>query len=238
MTDFSYHNIFETKGIEYIITIVFFGMLIPFWMLLNRKVKEKESIPAIRGILSSALVRIPKGLFLSRNHTWAFLDRTGKVKIGLDDLLVHLTGKLEVNHLKLQGDTVNKGDLLAEIIQKGKKLNILSPVSGKIIQPNSSLIEFPEKLEDAYGEGWLFEIEPSNWLVETQSFFIADKAINWLITEMDRFKDFINITTQKYAPQTEQYVMQDGGELLDFTLSDLPSEIWSEFQIEFLNKTS
>lgn len=44
MEPFSYYNLFETKGMEYIVTIVFFILLIPFWLILNKKpaVKRKD----------------------------------------------------------------------------------------------------------------------------------------------------------------------------------------------------
>lgn len=37
MNDFSYIDIFATKGIEYLIVIVFFILIVPFWKLINPK---------------------------------------------------------------------------------------------------------------------------------------------------------------------------------------------------------
>ncbi len=39
MDAFSYNNIFETKGIEYLVVIAFLALLIPFWITLNKKAK-------------------------------------------------------------------------------------------------------------------------------------------------------------------------------------------------------
>ena len=44
MEGFSYNNIFETKGIEYLAIIAFFVLLIPFWILLNRQAKNKRQL--------------------------------------------------------------------------------------------------------------------------------------------------------------------------------------------------
>ena len=41
MDGFTYHDIFETKGLEYLAIIAFFLLLIPFWIILNRKVVSK-----------------------------------------------------------------------------------------------------------------------------------------------------------------------------------------------------
>ena len=70
MHDFSYSNIFDTKGIEYLAILAFFAILIPFWIILNRKVKSKRRVRELVGTLSAGTLRIPQGLFLSKNHTW------------------------------------------------------------------------------------------------------------------------------------------------------------------------
>lgn len=44
MDGFTYTNIFETKGIEYLMIIVFMLILIPFWITLNRKTGKKKNI--------------------------------------------------------------------------------------------------------------------------------------------------------------------------------------------------
>ena len=35
-----YNNIFETKGIEYLVVIAFLALLVPFWIALNKKVEN------------------------------------------------------------------------------------------------------------------------------------------------------------------------------------------------------
>ncbi|MFA9389741.1 MAG: glycine cleavage system protein H [Prolixibacteraceae bacterium] len=236
MSDFTYHNIFETKGIEYIITIVFFLMLIPFWRLLNRKEKVVQTVNQMQGLLKPALLSAPKGLFYSRNHTWAFLERTGMARIGLDDLLVQLTGRVKVKWMRQEGDDIKKGEIFALIEKEDKMLRIVSPVSGKVVKTNGLLLESPGLLfDDPYGAGWLYELEPSNWRAETQNAFMAGHALNWLNTELIRFKDFIIQTTNASALEDRQIVFQDGGELMNQTLTDFPREVWESFENEFLN---
>jgi glycine cleavage system H protein len=41
--------------------------------------------------------------------------------------------------------------------------DVYSPVSGKVLKVNEALADKPEILnEDAYGEGWIFVVAPSN----------------------------------------------------------------------------
>ena len=61
MDGFSYNNIFETKGIEYLIIIAFLLMIIPFWIIINREASIKSQIRNAIGILSEGILRIPQG---------------------------------------------------------------------------------------------------------------------------------------------------------------------------------
>ncbi len=236
MDEFSYHNIFDTKGMEYLAVIAFLLLLIPFWMALNRKVSVKEQFRKAFGVLSAAVLRIPQGIFYSKHHTWAYLEKSGIAKVGLDDLLLHITGEVSLNHLKHPGDMINKGDLIASIDQEGKSLNIFSPISGTMINTNPGLNENPELLNaDPYGKGWVYTIKPSNWVVEIPSFYLADEATIWLKNELERYKDFLAMNLKRYSPDNSMTILQDGGELSDNSLSGLPKEMWQDFQQEFLN---
>jgi len=235
MDGFTYTNIFDTKGIEYLIVIAFLLLLIPFWLALNKRVKTRERIHKALGVLSASMLRIPQGIFYSKNHTWAYLEKSGVARIGLDDLLLHITGEVSVSHCKSPGETVKKGDLLAEIDHKGKSLNIYSPISGEVISANSVLSVNRELLNaDPYGNGWIYNIKPSDWVAEISSLYLAGNATDWLKRELVRYKDFLAMSMPKYSPETSMVMLQDGGELVENSLSEMPQEIWQDFQKEFL----
>src|SRR5512145_249134 len=139
MDGFTYYNMFDTKGIEYLVVIAFLLLLIPFWLALNHRVNVRETVRKALGVLSANVLRIPQGVFYSKNHTWAYLEKSGIARIGLDDLLLHITGEVSVNHLKNPGDRVTKGDLVAQIDQNGKSLDIFSPISGEVVSANPVL---------------------------------------------------------------------------------------------------
>jgi len=236
MEGFSYSDIFATKGLEYIIIITFLVLLVPFWIILNRQVKMTSQIQKAIGNLSASILKIPQGLFYARNHTWMHLERSGATKVGLDDLLLHITGEVKFSQLKHPGDIIHRGDLLTEIDQNGKLLSIVSPVSGKILDTNPILLEHPGVLnEDPYGKGWIYKIKPSNWIAEAKSCFLAEEATNWSEKELVRFKDFLSVTLKDHSPDPSMVILQDGGELCDHSLSALSDEIWQDFQKEFLN---
>lgn len=236
MDGFSYNNIFETKGIEYIIIIAFLCLIIPFWIVINRQTGVKKQIRHAIGILSESILRIPKGLFFSKNHTWAYLERSGNAKVGLDDFLLHITGEIKLINMKHKGDFMFKGELMAQIDQEGKTLDITSPISGKIMKANSGIIDNPAIVnEDPYGDGWVYLIQPTDWIEETSAYYLSENAVAWSKRELIRFKDFMSETMRKYSPEASMLILQDGGELCDKPLSELPGEVWHDFQKSFLN---
>jgi len=239
MEGFSKVDIFDTKGIEYIFVIGYLLILIAFWKISTNQVKLRKEVQRVFGNLSANLLRIPQGVFYNRNHTWAHLERSGSAKVGLDDLLQHITGEVQFSHLRNPGEIISKGELLTELNQEGKHLRIVSPISGEILDTNSELTGSPELLnEDPYEKGWIYKIKPSNWIAETKTCYLAEEATNWSMEELQRFKDFLAVSLKKYSPTPSMVILQDGGELRDSTLSLLPVEVWQDFQQDFLNHTS
>jgi glycine cleavage system H lipoate-binding protein len=176
------------------------------------------------------------GLFFDKSHTWAYMEKDGLVKIGMDDFLQHVVGSITQMEMKKPGETIKKGEPLISLIQKGKKLTINAPVSGIIKEQNDELLYDSSLVNSApYGEGWMYLIEPTNWSKEIPFLLMGEKYSIWLKNEFSRLKDFL---ASYVKPNSESYspvVMQDGGELRDKLLSGLGPEVWEEFQTNFIN---
>ncbi len=235
MNSFSYYSLFDTKGVEYIAIIIFLIMLIPFWIILNKHKEISQRIQKVFKALSFDILNIPQGIFHSKNHTWAFMEKSGSASVGLDDFLLHTTGEVTLTNLKNSGEFVNKGEILIEVVKDDKHLNISSPISGKIVNNNPLLIENPEILnEDPFGKGWIYKIKPSNWIEETSSCYLAEESTIWSRNEINRFKDFLAQMSKKYSTEQSPLVLQDGGEVIDHVLSELPNVVWKDFNEGFL----
>jgi glycine cleavage system H protein len=236
MDGFTYTDIFETKGIEYLIIISFLVMLILFWIILNKQTSIAKRIHRAFGALTANLLRIPQGLFYSKTHTWAYLEKSGNAKVGLDDFLLQIVGDVKVNHLKFPGEKIRKGEILTEIDQNGKRLRIISPISGEVVDANSMIRENPEMLhEDPYGKGWIYAIKPSNWKDDIHSYYLAEEATQWITKDLDRFKDFLAVSISKHSSEPSMIAFQEGGELRQNILSELDNKIWEDFQESFLS---
>ncbi|HLN55154.1 MAG TPA: hypothetical protein VK207_04120 [Bacteroidales bacterium] len=229
MEGFTYTNIFDTKGIEYLIIIGFLVLIIPFWYFLNRK--KPVYVPA-RNAFSQLIREAPMGIFFSRNHTWAYLEPEGLARMGVDDFIFRVTGKMKLKMLRNEGEIVKKGDLMAEATRDGKKLRIYSPVSGKISEMNVSM---DQKIfeADPYGDGWICKMVPSDWKAETQSFMLAGEARAWLNKELERFRDMVAGVVSE-AHGAHALVLQDGGEIAGHPLAELNDEAWAVFEKSFL----
>lgn len=203
---------------------------------MNKQTGISRQIRNAIGILSLNSIKIPQGLFFSKYHTWTHLEKSGTAKVGLDDLLLHFTGEVKFSNLKNPGNFINKGELLADIDQQGKLLQIYSPISGRVVKTNKRLYERPEVInEDPYEKGWIYTIQPSEWIAETGSYYLAGEAIEWSKRELERFRDFMAESVKKYSSESSMLILQDGGELCDQPLSALPNEVWQDFQKSFLN---
>jgi glycine cleavage system H protein len=235
MDEFTIVNLFETKGIEYIIIIAFLLLIIPFWILLTRPVKVKLKSGAGSDPLGSSVVSVPQGIYFSKSHTWAHLLKSGEARLGVGSLLVHLTGIATLRMLKEPGSRVTRGERLFEISMGEKCLSVVSPLSGTIKSLNPALREDPSLLHDEpYGKGWICSIKPSDWMTEITGFNVAEAATAWLRKEMERIRDFMAGAAGRSGNESAAVYLQDGGEPVGRILTTLTPEEWQRFQKEFL----
>ncbi len=239
MEGFSIVDIYDTKGMEYIFVIAYLLLLIVFWKVAKNPQRVYQQIREVFHTLSAKILKIPQGIYFNRNHTWTHLEKSGAAKVGLDDFLQHVVGNVKITNLKNSGESIKKGELLAAIQQNEKVLKVYSPISGMVLETNSVLSENPGLINsDPYDLGWIYQIKPSNWMKETQSYYLAEKATEWSKREFVRFKDFLSLgAMRKFGSEPSMALLQDGGEIRENVLSELPDEVWEDFQEEFLDFT-
>ena len=105
---------------------------------------------------------IPGDLKFLKSHEWARVEGDGKVTVGISDHAQGLLGDLVYVELPNVGDSVQAGNASAVVESVKAASDVYSPVSGTIVEVNSALADKPETInEDAYGDGWLFVVEPS-----------------------------------------------------------------------------
>lgn len=202
----------------------------------NRKLPVPASKASVPLVFSEDSVIVPKGLYYDKTHTWIFMEKEGAVKIGIDDFLQRITGPITRIEMKKAGEKIRKGDIVLSIIQKGKQLNIYAPISGTILSQNKNLITNSTLINSSpYSDGWVYMIEPANWLRDIKFLDMADKYKQWILDEFSRLKDFLAVSIKVNKLEYEHVVLQDGGMLRDSILEDLGPEVWEDFQTNFLD---
>ncbi|MDA3952388.1 MAG: hypothetical protein PF485_01995 [Bacteroidales bacterium] len=224
----------------FVIVLIITGIYIVYFVLTHFQLKnpdvvvDKTSKPKV---FRESTVVAPNGFFFDKTHTWAFMEKDGYVRIGINDFLQHVTGAITKVKLKNSGEFVKKGEPLLALIQQGKQLNIHSPISGKIKEVNAQLNDNSSIINSSpYSEGWVYVIESSNWLKEIKSFFMGETYNEWIKNEFSRLKNFFSSTIKLDIPNHLQLVFQDGGEMNDGPMENFGPEVWEEFQSQFINR--
>jgi glycine cleavage system H lipoate-binding protein/ABC-type phosphate transport system substrate-binding protein len=239
ITPSSRHNYFLTPLIFIILgAALFLGLLISV-IVYHRKNKDLVTLDSVGPVpfhFSDNSLEIPKGLYYGKTHTWAFMEKDGMVKVGIDDFLQHVTGPISRLEMRKAGEKVRKGDVILSIIQNGKRLTVYSPVSGTIIDNNKKLASDSSDINTApYTDGWVYRIEPTNWLREIQFLDMAEKYRSWLNNEFLRLKDFLAGSLRINKVEYERVILQDGGVLKDNILEEFGPHVWEDFQVHFLD---
>lgn len=186
--------------------------------------------------LNESTIQAPAGLYFDKTHTWAIMESNGLVRVGVDDFLQRLTGTITRIKMKEQGEKVRKGEKIMTLIREGKQLEIYAPVTGTIQEYNTALLTDSSLINKSpFGEGWVYAIEPANWLKEIRFMFMGDKYREWLTNEFARLRDFFSVSVQSNNLAYEHVILQDGGEIHDQVLADLGPEVWEEFQTNFID---
>jgi len=98
----------------------------------------------------------------TREHEWVGVE--GKIAtIGITDWAQGELGDVVFVELPKVGIAVKQGDAFGTIEAVKAVSDLYSPVSGKVIEVNSSLDNDPMTVNrDPYGEGWMIRVEISD----------------------------------------------------------------------------
>ena len=106
---------------------------------------------------------IPGDLKFLKSHEWARVEDNGRVTVGISDHAQGLLGDLVYVELPSVGDSLQAGNAAAVVESVKAASDVYSPLSGIVVEVNDALADKPETInEDAYGQGWLYVIEPSD----------------------------------------------------------------------------
>jgi glycine cleavage system H protein len=117
---------------------------------------------------------IPEGLKYTNDHEWAKIEGSVAI-VGITDYAQHELGDIVYVELPEQGSQITQGDQFGEIEAVKTVAPLNSPVSGKVIEVNTSLSDNAGAINnDPYGEGWIIKVEMTS-PDEVESLLTAQK---------------------------------------------------------------
>lgn len=102
-------------------------------------------------------------LYYSKEHEWAKLEQSGKVRIGITDYAQKTLHEIVFVEIVKVGTKVNQMEMIGTVESIKAVSEVFSPISGEVIEANEDLIMTPELVnQDPYEEGWIVLIDPDD----------------------------------------------------------------------------
>ncbi|HEX6768122.1 MAG TPA: glycine cleavage system protein GcvH [Candidatus Binatia bacterium] len=103
-----------------------------------------------------------KEVKVSKQHVWVGVEDR-HVHLGLTNYIQGALGSVLSVELPDVGDTIEEGEVFAEIESASTVHELVSPVTGRVMAVNPLLEDNPAIInEDPYSEGWLIEVRLKN----------------------------------------------------------------------------
>lgn len=118
---------------------------------------------------SSEEYNVPEGFLYTKEHEWVSKDNKNvAVLVGITDYAAKMLHDIVYVVLPSIGSTFKSGDVFGQVESVKTVSDIYVPISGKVLKTNNSLTKTPEVISSsAYADGWLIELEPSNFAAES-----------------------------------------------------------------------
>ena len=106
---------------------------------------------------------VPEDRRYTDQHEWV-LPTVGAIRIGITDYAQDALGDVVfVDVLVDPGDTVDDGQVVAEVESTKSVAEVYAPFAGTVAAVNGDLADAPETVNsDPYGDGWFLAIEPTD----------------------------------------------------------------------------
>lgn len=225
-----YVDIFATKGIEYLIVIVFLLSLVIFWRFLNKPARSSSGEPVTAEKLRTSLIDwfyLADDFFYHQGHSWIAPENNNVVRVGIDDFAQKLLGKPTKVHLPEIGSKIVQGNVGWQLQIGSKSIDILSPVNGEVVEVNEEIIKSPEIInEDPYKNGWLLKVKVPKLGSTKKNLLSGDMAKVWM-------EQTVNSLSEKLTGNVG-VLLQDGGVPITGFIKEISPEDWDDFTGEFL----
>jgi glycine cleavage system H protein len=225
MEGFSYVDIFATKHIEYLLVIGFLLLFVVFWRFLSTPAKRVFGVAEKFIPLVNEWFRLPEEIYYHLGHSWAAPEGKNLVKVGVNDFAQKLVGKINAIQLPGIGSTIHQGDKGWTLEVDSKKIDMLSPVDGKVVAINERIVDSPEDINKYPYVSWLMKVESPRFSANKKQLLTGALAGKW----MEEVRENL-LSRMSYDLGL---VYQDGGLLVDGMARSLDKDKWDEIVKDF-----
>jgi glycine cleavage system H lipoate-binding protein len=171
--------------------------------------------------------QIPSGSYFHDGHTWARIESSGLIRVGMDDFSLELLGKADAFDLPLMGKELSQGKVGWGLRRESNSAAVLSPVDGVIVEVNAMIRERPLAAnQEPYGEGWLFAVRNQDTKGAFKKLMDDAAGLGWMAGEVGKLEAMIESVAGPLAA--------DGGTLMEDIYGSLPALGWKTLTRTFL----
>jgi glycine cleavage system H protein len=139
-------------------------------------------------------------------HSWALVERTRLVSVGIDDFASRFIGRVESVEMMAPGAVLQQGEPFVTLRHGRRSLTLAAPLSGILMDVNSRLAVQPALVSDSpYDSGWIAKFAPARLSVDLRNLATGPIARRWRESAQEKLSHW-------FAPGMGT-VLQDGGQL-------------------------
>lgn len=107
------------------------------------------------------MAKVVEGLLYTKSHEWVKIEGEFAF-IGLTEVGQHELGNIVYIDLPEVGEEVSLGNEYGAVESSKATSDLLSPVSGKVVEVNNSLSDTPDKLNRNPFDSWIIKVKLSD----------------------------------------------------------------------------
>lgn len=164
--------------------------------------------------------------YVHPGHGWLRMTEDGDVLVGMDDFAQSVIGSVDSVTLPRLLKRVNQGGVAWEVFHGGRKLRMVSPVSGRVVEKNEMVLINPSLINTSpYGDGWLFRVRPSKLSPQLHNLLTGKTVAEW--------QETVRAHLSRFFSATPALMYQDGGIMVSNLSERCSDEEWKGLTEEF-----
>ena len=216
--------------IALLVILTFAGFILLDHLLLKQPIvfaDDTQAAPPRRVPAVIAGFELPDNLRYHPGHTWAAVEGTNLIRVGIDDFAAKVAGGVTKIDIPERGRWIRQGQKLVALHRNGKEIDLVSPIEGTIVAVNEEVVRDPKTArKDPYGEGWLIAVNSPDAKTNFRNLLGGNTARRWMDESAARLRAI--------ATMTPGIAMaQDGGVAVDDVLNRIAPEEWEKVAKEF-----